>query len=42
MCGQAHPWLESVKDKDVDVAGWVARAHEYRKTHPKIQAPALA
>ncbi|KAJ8294376.1 Protein kinase wis1 [Rhodotorula toruloides] len=38
----AHPWLESVKDKDVDVAGWVARAHEYRKTHPKIQAPALA
>ncbi|GEM10033.1 mitogen-activated protein kinase kinase [Rhodotorula toruloides] len=38
----AHPWLESVKDEDVDVAGWVARAHEYRKTHPKIQAPALA
>jgi hypothetical protein len=30
------------KDKDVDMVGWINRAIEYRKTHPKINAPALA
>lgn len=39
---QAHDFLKDDKDKDVDMVGWINRAIEYRKTHPKINAPALA
>ncbi|GAA5999763.1 hypothetical protein JCM10207_005897 [Rhodosporidiobolus poonsookiae] len=41
----AHPWLAADAARGptgVDMAGWVARALEYRKTHPKISQPALA
>lgn len=38
----AHDFLKDDKDKDVDMVGWINRAIEYRKTHPKINAPALA
>ncbi|KPV75088.1 uncharacterized protein RHOBADRAFT_22069 [Rhodotorula graminis WP1] len=35
-------WLRDDDKREVDMAGWIATSLEYRKTHPKIQAPALA
>lgn len=39
---QAHPFLRDDPTTDVDMRGFIERATEYRKTHPKNNAPALA
>ncbi|BGP55901.1 MAP kinase kinase Wis1 [Rhodotorula sphaerocarpa] len=38
----AHPFLRDDPTTNVDMRGFIERATEYRKTHPKNNAPALA